>query len=530
MKDSFAIAAFGCVVALLAAPPLSAAEVPAGNGKAVGEAVADIEAEYASGNGDTATTVSSEVPLMLDEVQVIRLTARYSPRIQRAYERKLAEEARYDFFIYSREAFSYGADADFEYDRFHKDAGRSVEKTLSPNVFVRKEFYNTASASTSVGYDLWDYQSGHEGNAFAQASVSIPLFASREALARSNEKIYQQTEVNDARLAYYQQIRWQVSGALYNLSWAQHNQETLEILAAYKADLEEMLRVVSSITSRDTSADAEKVQATLATVNAEFDSTQNEFEISCERLKNAIGIAFDTKVSVSSKDFNPFTGEGQDELEQVAVETDEEIKTLLNSIKNAQAELELARKGKWDTSLSVTAKREFAGSGDAGGDADYLLATGVSVTRIDERISRSLEKVALARIRENRSAIVNRRREIHTDVVDAFKNLKGRTAEGAARKANLPKYCDDCAKGIELYKAGSITVDALLQKRESLNNERDEIVGARNGARESLVTLLAATGRYEQFLDKKDDANGVTGRAADKGPSLPARDMIEEPR
>ncbi len=461
---------------------------------------ADYDAQYAAG----APGVTGDVPLLLDPATVIRLTIKFSPEIRRAFERKLAEEARFDFFTYNREAVSYGVRSEFYYDRYSNRSDRSLDKTLSPHAFLRKEFYNTASASIRSGYDLTDYQDGHDANAFIAAGLDIPLFASREALQRSNDKIYQQTKVNDARLDYYQRIRRQISNALGNLAWTQSNYDACMYLASHRADLEALADVISSIEGRDTYADAEQLAATLASACAECDSARMNFEIASEYLINIIGLPFDTSVNVSSSDFDPFKGETQAGLEAIALETDEEIKTLLNSVRNAQSELDLARKGKWDTTLSLDARRDFAGSGDADGEASYFLSAGIEITHIDNRISRSLEAIALANIREYKNAIISRKREIHTNIVDSYKNLVGRMAEVEARAQNLSRYRDDYAKGIDLYRQGAITIGELILKRQSIREEEGDIAHARERARESVADLLSSTGRYEQFVDKED--------------------------
>jgi len=487
------------------------------NPQAVRAAVEAIEAEAASQGDIQAAGTGSQVPLLVGPVEAIKLTVRFSPEIRRAYERRLAEESRYDFFICSREALSYGSTTEINYAHTHTADDRLVEKRLSPSVFVKKEFYNTASASMRLGYDVGDSTGDFAANGFVSGTLSAPLFASREALERSNDKIYEQTKVNDARLEYYQRIREEVNHSLNSLANVQRNQEELALVAEYEKDLTELLAIAKAVQGRDTSFDAGKIQATLTTVSADRESTRNYYEISAERLRNVMGIPFGTAMKVAEDGFDPFRGENQEELERVAVETDEEIKTLLNSIKNAQAELDLARKGKWDTTLFVDGTREFAGRGGSAGDASYSLATGVEVTRIDNRISRNLEQVALANIREYRNAIISRRREIHTNILDAFKNLTGSVAEGQTRQGNLSKYRDDYAKGIELYKSGAITIDELIRKRQAIQGEWNAISWSRQNSRESIASLLSATGRYEQFLDEKD----IAGKNSSKNTDVP---------
>jgi outer membrane protein TolC len=514
---SVAVAILFAPALLLAQPAPDAPGTPAGASYVPG-VVDSIEAEYDAGSA-AAPAPPTDAPLVLDAVQVIKLTARFSPEIRQSYERKLAEEARYDFFIYNRSAFSYGAATNFDYVRYHTDASKSLDKTLIPQVFVRKDFYDTTSASMNVGYNLYDFQSGHEANGFVAGRVSVPLVASREALERSSAKIYQQNEVSDARLGYYQRIRNQISNALHNLAWAQHSQARIDRMDAYRADLEALLSTVSSLSGRDTAADAAKVQATLGSACAECESSRNDFAIASETLRNVMGIPFETPIEIASNNWNPFEGENQETLERVALETDEEIKTLINSIRNAQAELDLARKGKWDTRLNMSVARNFTGNGDNDGDADYIIGTGVEVTRIDDRISRSLEQIALANIREYKNAITNRQRDIHTRIVEAYKNLVGQLAEVRTREANLPRYRDDYAKGVELYLAGKITIDEVIQRRKNVLDEQNTILHARGEAHDALTTLVSSTGRYEEYIRDEMEMQRTPGNGAAASPA-----------
>ena len=448
----------------------------------------------------------SDVPLALDPVTVMRLTVRFSPEIARAFERKAAEEARYDFFIASRSALSYGMGAAVGYDRYHVGPERYLEKTLGPEVFLRKDFYNTAQASLSTGYFLDDYQDGHNSDAFLRATVSVPLFASREALQRSNDKIFQQNEVNDARLSYYREIRSTIRHALESLAWAQLNQERLGCMNEHLADVEELLNEAKSITDRDTSADQLKLAAIIASTGADINGARNRLNTSVSRLKLTMGIPFQTMVELAETEFNPFQGEGEERLCKIALETDEEMKTLLNSIKSAQLELALARKGKWDTSLFLSGRRNFAGGGGLQDQGSYSLATGVEVRKIDSRISRSLENIALANIREFTNAREGRMREILTETMEACITLASQLEEVQVRVSNLARYWESYSKGIELYDSGHITIDELIQKRQEILSEQEQISESRNLARENVANLLASTGRYEQFVNGEPPA------------------------
>ena len=375
--------------------------------------------EGANGDAPAPPLASADNPLVLTPAAVIGLTVRHSPEIRQADDQRREEEGRYDFFIVSRESFTYGTALDFQYNRDRYRYWRDLAKYAQSTVYARKEFYNTAAVSVATGYVHDDYQYGHAGNAFAESLVELPLFASREALERSNAKIDQQNEVNDARLGYYREMRMEIQNSLESLSFAQRNQEGLRYQREYAEDLRRLLEVARSLRERDASGDVAKLEATIASVVASIESESENFRQSVERLKNNMGIPFDTPVVVDESHFNPFDGETQDDLERIALATDEEIKTLLNSVKSAQAELQLARKGKWDTSLFVGGRKEFEGAGDDVGDGTYSVSTGVRIERIDNRISESLERIALASLRGYRAALVSRKREIHTNTTGA---------------------------------------------------------------------------------------------------------------
>jgi len=456
----------------------------------------------------------TDVPLALGPAEVIRLTVKYSPNIRSAYERKATEEARYRFFIVNREAFSYGSALNYNYWSTHDDDTRDIDRNLVPNVFVRKEFYNTTSTSLRVGYDVTGNSDDHSGNAFVRAGVVLPLFASREALERSNEKIYAQNKVNDASLEYYREVRDQVGHSLDTFSEAMQAQESLRYEDSYISDLNTIFGIVNFIQGRDTAVDRGKVEATLATANAQRSSDLQEYEVLKERLKTGMGIPFETALVIREEGFTPFADESREELEKVALQTDAEIKTLLNAVRSAQAELQLARKGKWDTSFFVDGGNDFFGAGDDAGAMNYGVTTGVSVTRIDNRISRTLEEIALASIRTYRNDLISRRRQIHTNTTDAYSTVRSQKAEVSAREANVPRYEKDFKDGLELYKAGAITIDELIQKRQDLYGEQSNIAWGRHHALSGMAELLTSTGRYEEYMDAADrrrDAPPDTG-------------------
>lgn len=456
------------------------------------------------------TPAAADVPLLLDTTKVMKLTVRLLPDIRGALERRAAEEARYDFFITNRSGLSCGLEVESEYDRQHVASDRGRTRSLDPELFIQKDFYNTASVRVGTGYSLSDSQHSHEAAAFVKGTVSLPLFGSREALARSNDKIFQQTKVNDARLEYFRVIRWRISWALESLSDAQRFLDEIRSEKEYIDDLKGLLEISEAVKDRDTSSDREKLRATMTSAAAHANTTKHRYTVQVERLKVVIGLPLETQVVLVEADFNPFEGKDLGKLQDVALQTDEEIKTLRNSLMTSQAELDLARKGKWDTSLFVSGRRAFAGNGQREDEAGYTLSGGVTLRRIDARISRSLENIALAKMREYRSAITGRERKIRFNTTEAYLLMESAAEDVSARKANISRYFDDYRTGIEQYRSGAITIDELVRKRKLALEEQNDVARGAQRFRMNVFRLVTSTGLYTQFIDPENTATRKT--------------------
>jgi hypothetical protein len=471
----------------------------------------------AAAAADAPAGETSQVPILLEPRSVIRLTVELSPGIIRARERKASKEARYDFFLSNRRSISYGFGVDFDYDRWHVGPNSGLWKSVEPQISISKDFYNTTSASFSTGYTLDDFQEGHQADAFVEAEVTMPLFGSRESLERSNDKIFQQNELSDAQLDYYREIRQNIRTSLDMLAWAQRSQERLKYDIALVGDYEELLDRAKAVSSRDTTPDQIKLAAVIASARTESAGSRTDLEVGIQRVKLAVGLPFDTPVELSEEAFNPFEKQGEEELCRIALDTDEEMRTLLNSIKNSQAELRLARQGKWDTSLSLSARRDFAGGGERSDQHGYLISTGFEIKTIDPRISRSLESIALANIREYRSAIESRRRSIFADTSESCTQLRGKLDEVRERSANLDRYWESYVRALELYDTGHVGIEELIQRRRDIYGEQDEICRSRHRAREQITALIASTGMYEEFLDGENGKDSDAPSEEDEG-------------
>ncbi len=444
----------------------------------------------------TATTA----PLSLNPVCVIQYTHAYYPYIKEKYEKKLSKEARYDFFMASRSAVSYGARIAGHKDVRDNRWSHSRDYGWGPEVYVEKKFFNSGEV---LLYSRYDYDNS-DGAAGTETEVGVyleyPLFASREALERENEKIFWRNEVDDANLEYFRSVRQAINWALGTYSEVIENQERIDYSKSYIADLQELHQRMLSTNDPEVIKDCDKVLATITSEQAELETLIGRLEIELQGLKSHIGLPFECEIFLDSEDFNPFRGKTQDELLRVSLETDPEIKVLRNAITNAEAELDLAQRGKWDTSFFLRGEKTLAGTGSNEGAHGYSIGAGVGIRHIDPRITNSMEREARADIRRYQNAIKSRENEIFVDTTDSLIGMETNANKFRSLTENLPRYSSDYESGVTKYFNRQITIDELLEKRDDYYSEQRWIAESREHYSSNVADLCASTAQYLEYL------------------------------
>lgn len=246
--------------------------------------------------------------------------------------------------------------------------------------------------------------------------------------------------------------------------------------------------------------DCDKVVALLTSEEADLETLIGTFEIELQSLKAHIGVPFDCQIVLQSEDFNPFRGKTQDELLRISLETDPEIKVLRNAITNAEAELNLAQRGKWDTSFFLRGEKTLGGTGSREGEHGYSIGAGVGIRHIDPRITDSMERGARADIRGYQNAIKSREADIFVGTTDSLIGMETNANKFRSLTENLPRYRSDYESGITKYFNRQITIDELLEKRDDHYEEQRWIAESRDHYSSNVADLCASTAQYLEYL------------------------------
>jgi outer membrane protein TolC len=282
---------------------------------------------------------------------------------------------------------------------------------------------------------------------------------------------------------------------------------TTRNFSQWRDDLQQLLQRIDALPGRDVTGDRSRIEAEIASVSAEVRNTAGRREIELARLKSRCGIAFHASVELADEPFNPFEDMSHEEMLRQSIETDPEIATLENSRRNAEAQLDLARRGQWDISLLFDAESSLEGRGEADGDSDWSVMTGLEIGKVDTRVTNSLIRQAQSRINQFTQAIASRENEIFVDTLEPFIRLDTLSASRQQLIDNLPRFEADYQTGLQEYLNGKLNIDDLLKRREKLFEQQDEIADLTFLLGANVTELCAATGKFFDLInnDNQDE-------------------------
>jgi len=448
-------------------------------------------------------------------VRVINLAFNNQPAIKQRYQSFKAEEARYDFFYTSRDSLTPGMRV------FNKMAGERDpidgqyrDREHVAEMFVEKRFFNTSRLSLSTGYRVTGEQwTGEQANhPFVAGSLRYPLSASREALQRASEQIVRQNDLDNAKLQYLETVRTRLLWALFDYNGTIDTRDRLEMTRRWLHDLRAMTVEIRQVTDRDVESDLQRVQAEVASVEADWRDLSGRLEVRLDELKSGIGLPFDSTLELLDEPFNPFAGVSRERLLELSLATDPEIATLRNGVRNAQAQLDLARRGKWDAALIFAGESDLEGAQGDQGTSRWQVSASVELRRVDERVTTSLEREALANIERNQQAIRARENNIYVGTLDPMIRMKTLTLNIKHLTSNLDRYRRNYDEGLARYREGELNVDDLLSRRQELFNQQSEIINTKRRVGDAVAQLCSATGK---FFDLINEHNGQSDSPAD---------------
>ena len=442
---------------------------------------------------------------------LIPLAFSLQPDIKASYQRFKSEEARYDFFYTSRDSLTprLRISNDFEERRTIDDATR--DRTHTVEVGIEKLFFDTTELNVAAGYRT-DSDDGAIGNRpFVSADLRYPFAVSREKLERTSEDIFRRNELDDAQLDYIQQVRRRLRRAMFGFYEVVDLRRRMGYYENWLEDLEKLPAMLDELHGRDTTSDRSRIGADIARVTADRRNVGGRFDVDLARLKANCGLAFHVDVELVDEHFNPFENADHEELLRISIDTDPEISTLRNSQRNAEVQLDLAQRGRWDLAMILSGASNLEGRGERDGISDWSVSVGLDVSVVDTRVTNSLIRQAQASIARFSQAIAARENDIFVDTLEPLIRIETLGTSRMELIDNLPRYVKDYETGIESYRAGTLNIDDLLKRRETLFDQEEEISRLifLDGA--NVAELCAATGKFFELLDEESEDSKGSG-------------------
>lgn len=447
---------------------------------------------------------------LLSPRSLISITFSLNPQIKSSYERFKSEEARYDFFVVSRDSLTPNVRTrnaflerrdQFDIDRGRTDRIVTRDRGHIVEAGVEKRFFDTSELDFAVGYESREFDNQIGNHPYVSAQMRYPLWVSRQKLERTSEDIFRRNELDDAQLAYIDDVRNAIQAALFKFHEVVQLRSRVGHTRSRRDDLQAVLDRIDEIQGGNNAADQARLQAEVARNSADLRVFSGRYDIDIARLKSVSGVPFFAEVEVLDEPFNPFAGMDHRSVLLASIETDPEIATLHNSVKNAEVQLDLARRGKWDLTLLLDGRSSLEGRGTEDGDSAWSVSVGMDVSAVDPRVTNSLIRQAQANIYRFKQAIASRENEIFVDTLEPLVRLEtlGQSRDELIR--TLPQFRRDYEDGMRRYLLGDLSVDDLITRRNNLFLQEEEIANLTFLLGANVAELLSATGKAFELLD-----------------------------
>ena len=448
------------------------------------------------------TRIESGEVIELTPLKLIRIAFDQQPDIKSSYQRFKQEEARYDFFVVSRDSLTPRLRTINRYGEKRDPLAVGREREHVVEFSIEKQFFDTTELNFGIGVRTLAVDEALGTQPFLSASLRYPLSVSREKLERTSEEIFRRNELNDAQLDYIQTVRRRLERTLFSFYDVVSQSRQLKSVRRWSDDLEELMGRLDGIVGRNLTTDRLRIEAERARVRALAGEMAGRYEIDLERLKSACGIPFHVRLELVDEPFNPFTGATHEELLKLGIQTDPEIATLRNEQRNAEVELDLARRGRWDVTMLLDGETSLEGGGEDDGISDWSLSFGLDVAMVDSRVTDSLARQAQANITRFAQAIIARENEVFVDTLEPIIRIEtlGKSRDELA--GNLSRFRQDYLTGVEKYVAGTLNIDDLLKRRDILFEQEQQISRLTQIVGANVSELCTATGKFFELINK----------------------------
>ncbi len=453
----------------------------------------------------------------LSPLSVIETAFNHQPDIKSSYARFKSEEARYDFFYVSRDALTPSVTLSNTVNESREPTEDDLidvtrERKHAIELGLKKQFFDTTEMEVGMGFRSETIEEATGNQPYVSASVRYPLWASRKRLERASEDIFRRNELNDTRLGYIKQVRNQISRALSRFHRVLFAKRDIESLKRWKADLEAALQIAQSITGRDVTTDRQRLQAEISRVEADIQRTTGEYEILLTRLKAECGLPFYAELDLIDTPFDPFDGMSREQLVQQALKTDPELATLRNAVRNAEAQLDLAKRGRWDVALFLNGQADLEGGDRWRDHSDWSVTGGLEVSAVDRRVTNSLMRQAQSDITRYTRAIEAREDLIFADALESIVRIETLRASRDNLQGSLKRFRADYEKGLAEYQRNELNIDDLLKRRETLYDQEEEIAAMTYRIGQYTTYLCSTTGKFFELLNGPEPQDAPSAR------------------
>ncbi|MFH1416884.1 MAG: hypothetical protein ABII12_01155 [Planctomycetota bacterium] len=461
---------------------------------------------------------------VLTPASLIPIAFNRQPDIKSSYQRFKSEEGRYDFFYTSRDSLTPQLSVSNTWDEDEwqdEDRRRIVDRSRdhTTRLGIEKRFFDTTSMDMGVGYRVTEENQGYGDQPFVSANLRYPLWGSRERLERTSEEIFRRNELNDTQLTFIQTVRQRLDQALIRYYDSVFQIRLRANARGWQKDLEALLPILEQAKCRDVETDRGRLEAEIASVRAQDLDFTSQAEVQLARLKSDCGLPFNTEVELAEEEFDPFLGMTHHELLRQGIETDPEIATLKNAMKNAQVQLDLARRGKWDVSLLANGVTDLEGRGTDRDQSDWSVSLGMEVSAVDDRVTSSLIRQASADIERFSEAIAARENAIYVNTLEPLVRNRSLAKSNDKLREGLRKYEQDFKSGIDEYVAGTLNLDDLITRRRKIFEQQEVIARQSFYMGVNTSSLCAATGKFFELLNGKEQSDSAPSAKALRSPA-----------
>ena len=441
----------------------------------------------------------------LSAKSLIPLVFSLQPDIKSSYQRFKSEGARYDFFYTARDSLTPQLSVSNTLDESRADETVARDRDHAVTLSLEKKFFDTTEMDVGVGYRTAAGDQAVGNHPFVSANVRYPLWASRERLERSSEEVFRRNELNDAQLAFIQQVRNRLRNATFRFYDAIYFSRLTDRQQRWREDTEALLRRLEEVSGRDTTADRRRIEAEVNRVGAEERTSAGWAAIQKTKLKSALGLPFHARIELQEDGFNPFAGLSHQEVLRLGLQADPEIATLRNAMRNAEVELDLARRGQWDVALLFGGESNLEGRGEDESVSDWSVSVGLEVGAVDSRVTGSLTRQAQANIARFAHAILARENAIFEETLEPAVRIRTLGESRDQLIENLPRYEADYEAGIAEYLTGTLNIDDLLKRRENLFAQQQQIADQIRNIGFNVAELCEATGKFFELINGEDE-------------------------